>query len=139
MTNEWYECRVKYEKTLETGEKKKVTETYIVKAVSVSDAESRIIKTMKPNITGEFAVKSAKVATFKEIFKSDEERFYLCKVMFLSFDDDSGTEKKTSHVILVQAEDFSDAKKRLETGMKGTMSDWEIFSITESPVVDIFE
>lgn len=104
----------------------------------MSDAESRIIEQMKPCITGEFAVKSVKVATFKEIFKSSEERFYLCKVMFLSFDDDSGTEKKTSHSILVQAEDFDDAKKRLESGMKGTISDWEIFSIVESPVIDIF-
>lgn len=59
--------------------------------------------------------------------------------MFISFDDDSGTEKKTSHAVLVQAEDFDDAKKRLESGLKGTMSEWEIFSIAESPVVDIFD
>ena len=78
MKHEWYECRVKYEKTLDTGEKKKVTEAYVVKAVSLSDAEKRIIEELKPNIVGEFAATSAKVASFKEIFQSEEDKFYLC-------------------------------------------------------------
>lgn len=137
MTNEWYECHVKYEKTFDTGERKKVTETYLVKAVSVSNAEKRIIADMKPVINGEFAVKSVKVASFKEIFTSEEERFYLCKVVFMSYDEDSGTEKKASKSILVQAEDFDDARDRLENGMKETLSDWSIFSISESQIIGI--
>lgn len=137
MKHEWYECRVKYEKTLDTGEKKKVTEAYVVKAVSLSDAEKRIIEELKPNIVGEFAATSAKVASFKEIVQSDEDKFYLCKVVFLSFDEDSGTEKKTNHSVLIQAEDFDDARKRLDSCMKGTVSDWEVFSITESPIIGV--
>lgn len=139
MKNEWYECRVKYEKKLDAGEQKKVTETYVVKAVSVSDAEKRVIGELKPYISGEFAVKSVKVANFKEIFQNDEEKFYLTKVMLVTFDDDTGAEKKTAHVTLVQAADFEDALKNLKAGLKSSLSDYELFSIAESPIVGIVE
>lgn len=137
MKNEWYECKVKYQKTLENGQTKKVTETYITAAVSVSDAESRVVKEMAPLINGEFAVIAVKRASFTEIFDSDEERYYQCKVSFTGLTDD-GEEKKQNNIILVQAEDFKDAEKRLEQGMKGTMSDWEICSIAETAIIEVF-
>ena len=54
--NNWYECKVKYEKTLENGIQKKVTEAYLVDALSFTEAENRIIEEMKPYISGEFEV-----------------------------------------------------------------------------------
>lgn len=138
MNNEWYECRVRYEKTLDTGERKKVTETYVVKAVSVSDAETRIIEELTPLIEGEFSVRSVREASFRELFLGEGEKFYLCRLVFVSYDERSGREKKSLHPVLLQADDFDAACRQLSRSMQGTVSDYETFSVTETQILDIF-
>jgi len=137
MKKEWYECRIKYRKELEDGKKKKVTETYIVSAISVSDAEKIMIGEMSTVIEGEFAVTSVKEANFSEIFRNEEEHFYQCKVSFIVFDDDNGDEKKSNSLILVQADDFDSARKNLQNEMKNTLSDYTIVSIAETSIINV--
>ena len=138
--NNWYECKVKYEKTLETGTQKKVTEAYLVDAMSFTEAENRIIEEMTPYIVGEFEVTAVKKARISELFIDPEgDKWYRAKVMFITIDEKTGVEKKAASNMLVQASDFQRAVKNLEDGMKGTMSDWEIFSITETPILDIYK
>lgn len=137
--NNWYECKVKYEKTLETGTQKKVAESYLVDAMSFSDAEERITAEMTPYIVGEFEVAAVKKARISELFiDTDGDKWYRAKVMFVTLDEKSGVEKKTPQTMLVQASDFQRAVKNLEDGMKGTMSDWEINTITETPLMDVY-
>ena len=133
---DWYECRIKYRKQMDDGTQKKVTETYVVSAVSVSDAEQILLKEIAPYIEGDSAVTSVKEASFKEIFQNEEELFYLCKVCFLSYDEENGSEKKTSKSILVQADDFKSALANLEAGMKGS-GNYEIVSIATTSIIDI--
>ena len=59
-----FECGIRYEKTLENGMQKKVTELYIVDALSFTEAESRIIGEMSCFISGEFAVVSEKITNY---------------------------------------------------------------------------
>ena len=59
----WFECRVKYDKMLENGMQKKVTEPYLVDALSFTEAEARIIEEVSPFISGEFSVSAVKRAT----------------------------------------------------------------------------
>ena len=137
--NNWYECKVKYEKTLETGTQKKVAESYLVDAMSFTEAENRIIEEMKPFIVGEFEVAAVKKARISELFQDPEvDKWYRAKVMFITLDEKSGIEKKTASTMLVQAKDFQKAVKNLEDGMKGTMSDWEINTISETLLMDVF-
>lgn len=138
MEKKWFECKVKYQKMLDTGERKTVTELYLVYADSVSDAEQRIIEEMSSFSEGELTVKAVKEASYKEVFQHDEEKFYLCKVAFVTLDEDSGTEKKKASTILVQASDFDTAGKYLKAGMKGTLSDYDILSIAETAILDLF-
>ena len=137
--NNWYECKVKFEKTLENGIQKKVTETYLVDAMSFTEAENRIIEEMTPYISGEFEVTAVKKNRISELFADPEgDRWYRAKVMFVTLDEKSGTEKKSPSTMLVQAKDFQMAVKNLEDGMKGTMSDWEINTISETSILDVF-
>ena len=93
--NNWFECKVKYEKTLETGTQKKVTEAYLVDAMTFTDAEARIIEEMTPFISGEFEVTAVKKARISELFQDpDGDKWYRCKVMFITLDEKSGLEKK---------------------------------------------
>ena len=137
--NNWYECKVKYEKTLETGTQKKVTEAYLVDAMSFTEAENRIIEEMTPYIVGEFEVAAVKKARISELFIDPEgDKWYRAKVMFITIDEKTGVEKKAASNMLVQASDFQRAVKNLEDGMKGTRSDWEINTITETLLMDVF-
>lgn len=139
MMTQWFETHVKYEKTMETGIQKKVDETYLVDAMSFTEAENRTIEEMTPFISGEFEVSAAKKARISELFyDAAGDKWYRCKVCFITLDEKSGMEKRSYSNMLVQASDFQTAVSNLETGMKGTMIDWEIFSITETKIMDVF-
>jgi hypothetical protein len=135
----WYECRVKYEKTLETGTNKKVTEAYLVDAMSFTEAENRIIEEMTPMISGEFEVTAVKKDRIAELFTDEAgDRWYRCKVMFITVDEKTLQEKKSASIMLVQASDFQTAVKNLNENMRDTMSDWEINAITETTLMDVY-
>ena len=137
----WFECKIRYEKTMENGMQKKVTEPYLVDALSFTEAEARIIEEMTPFITGEFTVSDIKRANYSELFPSDEEsadRWFKCKLIFITRDEKSGAEKKTSTQVLVQAADLRDAVKKLDEGMKGTMADYQIGMVSETPLMDVY-
>lgn len=139
--NTWFECKIRYEKTMENGMTKKVTEPYLVDALNFTEAEARIIEEIRPFITGEFTVSDIKRANYSELFSSDEEaadRWFKCKLLFITLDERSGAEKKTSVQILVQAADLRDAVKKLDEGMKGTMADYQIASVAETAIMDVF-
>ena len=83
----WFECKIAYEKVMDDGLQKKVTESYVVDALSFTEAEKRIMEEMSSYISGEFTVKDIKIAPYGEIFFSDEEmadRWYKCKLQFIT-------------------------------------------------------
>ena len=137
----WFECKIRYEKLMENGMNKKVTEPYLVDALSFTEAEARIIEEMTPFFTGEFTVSDIKRANYSELFPSEEEsadRWFKCKLIFITLDEKSGAEKKTSTQVLVQAADLRDAVKKLDEGMKGTMADYQIGMVSETPLMDVY-
>lgn len=141
MMHTWFECKIRYERVMENGMNKKVTEPYLVDALSFTEAEARIIEEMTPFISGEFTISDIKRANYSELFPSDEEsadRWFKCKLIFITLDEKSGAEKKTSTQVLVQAADLRDAVKKLDEGMKGTMADYQIASVAETAIMDVY-
>ena len=141
MMNEWFECKIKYEKTMDNGQMKKVTEPYLVDTINFTEAEKRIIEEMTPFMTGEFQVADIKRARYAELFETpgdEADRWFKCKLTFVTLDEKSGAEKKTSQNVLVQASDLRDAIKRLDEGMKGSMMDYVISSVAETPIMDVY-
>lgn len=137
----WFECSLKYDKVMENGLEKKLTELYIVDALSITEAEARLIEEMNPFMQGEFQCKGIKEAKYSEIFFSEEvtaDRYFKCKLLFITLDEKSGKEKTTSTQILVQAADLRDAVKKLDEGMKGTMADYQIASVSETKIMDVY-
>ena len=141
MMHTWFECKIRYERVMENGMNKKVTEPYLVDALSFTEAEARIIEEMTPFISGEFTISDIKRANYSELFPSDEEsadRWFKYKLIFITLDDKSGAEKKTSTQVLVQAADLRDAVKKLDEGMKGTMADYQIASVAETAIMGVY-
>ena len=141
MTGTWFECKVRYAKMNDSGNEKKVTETYVVDALSFSEAEARIIKEVTPYIENGFEITDIKKARYSEVFDCAEDaadRWYKCKLYFITVDESTGNEKKTAVNMLVKASGFRDALDRLEREMKGTMADYEVASITDTNVMDVY-
>ena len=137
----WFECKIQYEKTIENGMTKKVTEPYLVDALSLTEAEARIIEEITPFMTGEFTVSDIKRANYSELFYSEDtsaDRWFKAKLQFITLDEKSGKEKKTNTLVLVQATDFRAALRNLDEGMKGTMADYVIACIQETPLMDVY-
>lgn len=135
----WFEGKVSFEKVLENGMQKKVTEPYLVDALSFTEAEARIIEEIRPFISGEFTVTDIKRARLSELFFNENgDRFYKIKVYFITLDEKSGAEKKTAAQMLAQACTLKEAIAVLEEGMKGTMADYTIASVTETMLMDVF-
>ena len=134
----WFECKISYEK-IENGTPKKASESYLVDALSFTEAEARIIEELRPMISGEFTISNIKRARIAELFYNESgDRYYKFKVLYITLDEKSGAEKKTAVQMLAQASDIKDAIAILEEGMKGTMSDYEIASVSDTSIMDVF-
>ena len=142
MLHTWFTCKISYEKTLENGMNKKVTEPYLVDALSFTEAEARIIEEMAPYVSGEFTVAAVAKANYSELFFAEDDinasYWYKVKLCFITLDEKTGAEKKTYTNVLVQAADLRDAVKRLDSGMKGCMADYIIVSVAETPIMDVY-
>lgn len=139
--NTYFECTVRYEKIADNGMNKKVSEKYLVDSLSFTEAEAKIIEEMTPFISGEFTVSDIKRANYSELFPSEEEaadRWFKCKLIFITLDEKSGAEKRISTLVLVQAADLRDAVKKLDARMSGTMADYQIASVSETAIMDVY-
>lgn len=137
---QWFECKIKIDKTTADGLIKTTTENYLVDALSFTEAEARITEEMRPYISGEFKVDSVKRVRVSEMFFDETgDRWYKAKVNFVTLDEKKGVEKRTASYMYVQATEFSKALQNLMEGMKGTMSDFEVAAINETNLLDVFK
>ena len=139
MSVTWYECKVKYKKTHETGEQKITTDTYLLDAVSYTEAESRITEEMKAYTSEDFRIMNIKVANFSEVHPfENSDRWFKSKVSLTALDEESGKERKTNIYMLVQANDVKEAFENTTEALQSTMGEYSIPAITESHILDVF-
>ena len=127
---------------MEDGLAKKVTESYVVDAISFSEAESRIIEEMSSYISGEFTVEDIKKAQYKEIFFSDDEmadKWYKAKLQFITIDERTEREKRSNITYLVQAGSLNVAMKNIDEVMGCTLIDYVQCALQETTFMDVFE
>lgn len=137
---QYIETKISYDKTLESGLNKRVTEPYLVDALSFTEAEARIIEEMTPYISGEFSVSAVKKSNVSEIFWDNTgDKWYKVKVAFITINEKTGVEKRSACHMLVQASNFKKAYDNFIDAMKGTMADYEIVSITETAIMDVYK
>lgn len=135
----WFECKVAYHKIVENGVQKKVTDTFLVDALSFTEAEARVIEEVTPFVSGEMDVASVKKTKISEIFRDDTaDKWYLVKVAFITIDEKTAAEKRSISQILTAGGNFKNAYENFMEGMKGTMADFDIVSLTETPILDVY-
>lgn len=140
--SKWYECKIRYNQTQEDGVIKKVSEQYVVEAVSFSDAEGLITEELKSYTSGEFEVSGIKPTPYREIMFDDEVKsgnFYRCKINFITIDEGTGKEKKSKVNYLIKSESLDQAILNIDKALDGTMIDFSKSTITETSIVDVLE
>jgi hypothetical protein len=135
----WFECKVAHHKVFENGQQKKVTEPYLVDALTFTEAEARIIEEVSPYITGPFDVSAVKKVKIQEIFYDETgDKWYQVKYNMITVDEKTAMEKKQAILVLVQASEFQKAVDNFMENMKTSLADFEIASVTETNLLDVF-
>lgn len=136
-----YECGIRYERTMPNGMSKKVTELYLVDACSFAEAEGRITKEMEPFISGDFDVVTIKRTNYSEIVENVADsagKWFKAKLMFVTYDEKTAKEKKQAVHFIVSASDINNAHICVVEHMKGSVMDFEIATLDETKIMDIF-
>ena len=138
--SKYFEVKIQYQKMLEDGKEKKVTEQYVVEAESFTEAEARIIEEMNPYISGEFDVVSEKIAAYSEIIlsnKSDDDKWFISKVSFITIDEKTAKEKKQTFRYLVQADTSETALEYTKKLFDSSMTDYTIDAVQDTPTIEV--
>ena len=141
-TATWFECKIRYEKIMDDGLPKKINEVYVVDALSFSEAEERIMEEMSSYISGEIEIMDVKIAPYREIFFADDnlaDQWFKAKLSFITIDERTDKEKRTSMMYLVNAGNISSAINNIDKVMSGTMIDYVTTSISATKIFDVFE
>ena len=127
---------------MEDGLPKKINEVYVVDALSFSEAEERIIEEMSSYISGEIEIMDVKIAPYREVFFADDnlaDQWFKAKLSFITIDERTNKEKRTSMMYLVNAGNISSAINNIGEVMSGTMIDYVTTSISATKIMDVFE
>ncbi|PDP66282.1 phage tail protein [Porphyromonas gingivalis] len=139
----WFECKVTYEKVADNGMPKKVVESYLVDADSFTLAEAKMIEEITPFVSmGEFNISNICKVNYAELFLNEDDkcdRYYRCKVLYVTIDEKNGVEKKTPAFMLVKSDSLPNAVAELEKQMGKGLADYEIASVAETALMDVFQ
>ena len=137
--SKYFEVGVRYDKTQEDGMVKKVTETYLIDALSFSDVEKRITEELEAYISGEFSVVTEKITNISDVVNTDDvlaDKFYKVKFSIITVDEKTGKEKKHSQLIVVKASSNDDARDRYKQYYKDTPVVLVLEAVSETKYID---
>lgn len=141
--NYWFECKVSYERQADSMGMKKVSESYLVDALSFTEAEERITKEVRPFVSvGELEVVNIRRARIAELFLNEEaedDRYFRAKVNFITVDEKSGSEKKTSATMIVKSDSLPNAVTELKARLDSQMASYEIAAVSDTQILDVFQ
>ena len=136
----YFEVKVKYEKTMEDGMQKTVSEIFLTDALSFTEAEAIATEEMSMLAGGEFEIAAIKKVNYAEIIKAESTNagtWFKCKLAFITIDERTEKEKKSNVTYLVEGSDLESAKARMVKAMSTTMIDYVFVKIEETPIMDI--
>ena len=135
----WFETKARVEMTDHNGMKKKAVELFAGDAPNWTCAEANITGELAP--FGEFEILDISKAKYTEVFFSDSEKddkWYKCKVQFITIDEKTEKEKRSNVIYLVQAATLEGARKAIDGEFQKTMCDYVIVSVVETKIMDVF-
>ena len=141
-TSKWFEAKLRYDKVHNNGSEKKVTESFVIEALSFGEAEKIALESLGSSVSGEIQVININPTKFNEVIFSEEEscdRYYKAKLQFITIDEKTGNEKPKHFYYLVQASSFDNCKDTIRKMKQSTLIDYQIAAVSETKIVDVVE
>lgn len=141
-TSKWFETKLRYDKVHDNGAKKKVTESFVIEALSFGEAEKIALEFLGSLVSGEVQVININPTKFNEVIFDEEEscdRYYKAKLQFITLDEKTGKEMPKHFYYLVQASSFDNCKDTIRKMKQSTLIDYQIAAVSETKIVDVVE
>lgn len=141
MNANFFEVKVKYTKVGEDGREKKVSELYLLDSMSFTEAEGRMVKELREMIQGDFCIESIKKSNITELVQSldsKDDKYFKAKVAIIDADQISGKERKSNQYFLVAGSEVDSALVNLQKNLSTYVVPFEIVSVGDSNIVDVF-
>ena len=158
----WYQVKARLERVQDNGSQKMVSENYLVQAFSFGMAEDAIRNEIAPFASGEFDIVAVARKNYSEIITDkfgiesridggarrilgqknasmEADKWFKCKLNFITLDEKSGKEKKTAQFFLVNANTAMTAHELVDNFMRGSISDYEVEQVDETKILDVFK
>lgn len=157
----WYQVKARLERVQDDGNQKIVSENYLVQAFSFGMAEGAIQKEIAPFASGEFDIISVARKNYSEIItdkfgfsridgearrilgqndaSTNPNKWFKCKLNFITLDERSGKEKKTSQFFLVNANTAMTAHELVDEFMMSSVADYEVEQVDETKILEVFK
>lgn len=137
----YYLVKARYEKVLDSGATKTVTEQFLVKTSSFGRAEEIILKELGQYVKAEINITSVAITKYADVsLRSNGEEggnFFKCKVLICTLDV-RGNEKNTPIELLVEAKTSLGAHKAMEKYMESKyISSYNIELIKETKIIQV--
>lgn len=135
----YFETAVKHTVTLGDGISKKVTDSYLVDAMSFTEAEARTAEFVSCYYE-DYSIIREKISTFSEVLAPnnyDNGIYYNAKVSYIILDEKSGKEKKLSQRLCVYADTPNEAIDIIEASLKNSMTEYVIEELKSTNITDI--
>lgn len=130
--NTWIDVKAKYDKPDKKGVKL-TTDTFLVDALTCTEAEGRVMKELMNVTQGELSVISNGMTNISRVFLDyDGAAFYKAKIFYQAGD------KKNVTYVVVKGKHFEDAYRNLADALEKHLPDYEPVSLTETNIVNVF-
>jgi hypothetical protein len=135
----WFVCKAKYQKEDDEGHLKNTTETYLLDAVSYTEAEAIMYEKLSERVRGEFVITSLTKSRITDVFLYEDADFWhKCKITYFVTDADSGKEKKVTNLMIVTAHDVKDAYDRIHQSLNNMLVTFRVPEVVETSIVEVF-
>lgn len=134
----WFLCKIRYRKQEENGKQTTINEAYLIDSVSFTEAEARVYQELS-SIIKDFNLVSVSPMRLADVFHYDDaEKWFKCKVSYVSLDEKSGKEKKVQNTMLVSAANVKQAYERIEESLRTMLVPFDISDINSTNILEIF-
>lgn len=134
----WYLGKVNYQKEDENGRLKTITESYLVDALSFTEAEAALYKQIVTEAQDFIVSKISRMRLADLFISEDGEKWFKAKVVYYSVDDKLGKEKKVVNYMLLNADGIEEAHERLKENLKDMIIPYTTDAMTLTPILEVF-
>ncbi len=145
----WFIGKIRYQQTddsaavdtrkdgsAELPKMKTINETYLIDAVSYTDAEARLYRIVADN-TPEFEITAIRPMRLSDVFHVEGgDNWYKCKTFYMT-EDDKGRPKKVLSTMLINGANLREAHQRLVDNLSTMLVPVEITDINLTPILEV--